>query len=271
MKTGKLVTLVIALILSGGRLLAQGTQQLVVPLSEPGKPFTLEARLFHGNIKVSSYEGKDVMIEVQADTGRERDDEESSGMRRIGTGGGLDIKAEEDNNAVRINSGMSKKLLGIVVKIPQGATAVKLGTVEDGDIVVNNLSGEIEISNVNGAITAHGISGSVVANTVNGSIIVDFKTINPKAPMAFTNINGKVDITFPADTKADLKMKSDQGEMYSDFDIAVDKAQPKVEKSEEGRFHRIVIEDWVYGKINGGGPQMMIKTLDGNIYIRKAK
>lgn len=271
MKTTKLARLFILLIVSGGRLLAQGTQQLVVPLSEPGKPFTLEARLFHGSIKVSSYEGKDVIVDVQADTGRGMEDDEGGAMKRIGTGGGLDIKAEEEENRVHINSGMSRKLLGITVKVPQGSTSIKLGTVMDGDVTVTNVSGEIEISNVNGAISAHGISGSVVANTVNGSIIVDFKSVNPKAPMAFSTINGKVDITFPGDVKADVKLKSDQGQMYSDFDIVVDKTQPKVQKNDEGHYHRIVIEDWVFGKINGGGPEMMIKTMQGNIYIRKAK
>jgi hypothetical protein len=31
-------------------------------------------------------------------------------------------------------------------------------------------------------------------------------------------------------------MKSDRGEMFSDFDIAVDKTQPKVEKSAEEHY-----------------------------------
>jgi hypothetical protein len=31
------------------------------------------------------------------------------------------------------------------------------------------------------------------------------------------------------------------------------------------------IEDWVYGKIDGGGPEIMMKNMNGNIYIRRAK
>jgi hypothetical protein len=89
--------------------------------------------------------------------------------------------------------------------------------------------------------------------------------------MAFTSLNGKVDVLFPADIKANVKLKSNQGEMFSDFDIAVDKTQPKVEKSTEDHYYRVKIEDHVYGKINGGGPEMMMETMHGNIYIRKAK
>jgi DUF4097 and DUF4098 domain-containing protein YvlB len=166
---------------------------------------------------------------------------------------------------------MSEKLRGITIKIPQGSTKIRLGTVQDGDIEVKDVSGEIEISNVNGSISATGISGSVVANTVNGEIIVKFKSVDPKAPMAFTSVNGKIDVLFPADIKGNVKLKSDRGEMYSDFDIAVDKTQPKVEKNTEDHYYSVKIEDWVYGKINGGGPEMMMKTMQGDIYIRKAK
>jgi DUF4097 and DUF4098 domain-containing protein YvlB len=131
-------------------------------------------------------------------------------MKRIG-GGSLDFSAEEHNNVVSIHAPMSPKLSGITIKIPQGSTKIVLGTVEDGDIEVKDVSGEIEIGNVNGGISATGISGSVVANTVNGDIIVKFKSVDPKAPMAFTSVNGKIDVLFPGDIKANVKLKSDRG------------------------------------------------------------
>jgi hypothetical protein len=263
----------------GGRLTAQTTapvsapapQELTVPLSEPGKPFTLEARIFNGSITLQGYDGKDVVIDIHTEKDDEKsDDSEGGGMKRIG-GGTLDFSAEEHDNAVSIHAPMSSKLKGITIKIPQGSTKIVLGTVQDGDIEVKDVSGEIEISNVNGSISATGITGSVVANTVNGEIVVKFKSIDPKAPMAFTSVNGKIDVLFPAEVKANVKLKSDRGEMFSDFDIAVDKTQPKIEKNTEDHYYSVKIEDWVYGKLNGGGPEMMMKTMMGNIYIRKAK
>jgi hypothetical protein len=279
MSTVKSMSFVVLMMAVGGRLAAQTTtpatapaaQELTIPLSEPGKPFTLDARIFNGSITLQSYEGKDVVIDVHTEKEDEKsDDNEGGGMRRIG-GGSLDFSAEEHNNAVTIHAPMSEKLRGITIKIPQGSTKIVLGTVQDGDVEVKDVSGEIEISNVNGSITATGISGSVVANTVNGEIIVKFKSVDPRAPMAFSSVNGKIDVLFPADIKANVKLKSDRGEMFSDFDIAVDKTQPKVEKSTEEHYYSVKIEDWVYGKINGGGPEMMMKTMQGNVYIRKAK
>jgi len=279
MSTVKLIPFVVLLMAVGGRLAAQtqtpapaaAAQELIVPLSEPGKPFTLSARLFNGSITLAGYDGKDVVIAVHTEKDDEKsDDNEGGGMKRIG-GGSLDFSAEEHDNAVTLHASMSPKLSGITIKIPQGSTKIVLGTVENGDIDVKDVSGEIEISNVNGNISAIGISGSVVANTVNGEVIVKFKSIDPKAPMAFTSVNGKIDVLFPAEVKANVKLKSDRGEMFSDFDIAVDKTQPKVEKNTEDHYYSVKIEDWVYGKINGGGPEMMMKTMQGNIYIRKAK
>ena len=279
MKTIKIAALFIFSILLTGRALAQSDakQQLVVPLSDPGKPYKLNMHIVEGSIKIVGYDGKDVIIDSEVDstkTNRNRNNNgntNSNGMRQINGGNSLDITAEENNNTVDISSGTFKRAVTITLKIPQSGVTLKVGTVNNGSVTVSNVSGELEISNVNGPITATGVSGSVVANTVNGNVIVTFKSIDPKAPMAFSTLNGNVDVTFPADTKANVKLKSDRGEVYSDFDVDVDKSQPKVNKTSEGHMQRISIEDWVYGKINGGGPEMMMKNMQGNIYVRKAK
>ena len=89
--------------------------------------------------------------------------------------------------------------------------------------------------------------------------------------MAFSTLNGNVDVTFPASVKANVKLKSDRGDIFSDFDIDVDKGQPKTTRTSQNGMYHVKIEDWVYGKINSGGPEVMMKNMNGNIYIRKAK
>jgi DUF4097 and DUF4098 domain-containing protein YvlB len=56
---------------------------------------------------------------------------------------------------------------------------LNLGTVNNGDIYVSNVSGNHEISNVNGDIEMHAISGSVVASTVNGKLVLEFDKVAP--------------------------------------------------------------------------------------------
>jgi DUF4097 and DUF4098 domain-containing protein YvlB len=142
--------------------------------------------------------------------------------------------------------------------------------VNDGEVTVENVTGELEVNNVNDKITLTNISGSVVANTVNGDVNVTFKSVDPKASMAFSTLNGDVNVTLPADTKANLKLKSDNGDVFSDFDIDIDKTPSKVDKTNEPGMYKIKKDDWVYGKINGGGPEMMMKNMQGDIYVKKA-
>jgi hypothetical protein len=276
MKTLKKAVLFIFLIGTVSRLAAQTkhSEEMTVPLSEPGKPVTLEAHLMKGSIKVIGYEGKDVLIQVLMDSSKEEEedrDDDSRGMKRIGSTGGMDVRADEDNNNVRISSSAENKLAGLVIKVPQNTTRIELGTINGGEITVSDVSGKLELHNVNGGITATGISGSVVANTVNGDVIVKFKSVDASAAMGFSNLNGKIDVLLPADTKANLKLKCDRGEMFTDFDIEVDKTRPKVETKNEDHFHQVKIDDWVLGKINGGGSQIEMQSQFGSIYIRKAK
>src|SRR5258708_7221248 len=272
-KIGMLPLIIFSMLLTG-RLLAQVgvKEQLVVPLSEPGKAFKVTVHVLNGAIKVTGYEGKEIVIDVFGDsTHKHREDGESSGgMHRIGGGTGLDVTAQENDNAVTVNGGLSK-LSGIAIKVPSNLTSLKLNAVNDGSITVNNVSGELEINNVNGSITVKDVSGSVVANTVNGPVVVTFKSVDVKAPMSFSTLNGNVDVTFPADLKSNLKLKTDQGDVFTDYQIAVDKSQPQVKKTEENHMYKLNVDSWIYGKINGGGPEMMMKTMTGSIYIRKGK
>jgi hypothetical protein len=246
------------------------TEQLVVPLSTPGKPYTLKVHLVTGSIKVVGYDGKDIIINVTPRGGdEERPKTAENGMRRISASGGYEVTAKEADNTVTVNTGNPNKALDLELKIPQDVK-LKAGTVNDGDVVVENVRGELEVNNVNDQITLTNISGSVVANTVNGDVTVTFVSVDPKAPMAFSTLNGDVRVTLPADTKANLKVKSDNGDVFSDFDIDIDKTPSKIDKVTEPGMYKIKKDDWVYGKINGGGPEMMMKNMMGDIYVKKA-
>jgi DUF4097 and DUF4098 domain-containing protein YvlB len=277
MKTMKIVTAFVLTMIFSGHAIAQQQaadqkQQLVVPLSEPGKPFKLTVGLLSGSIKVTGYEGKDVVIDVTGeDNKRKSKGETSNGMKRITAGNGMDVSAEEKGNSVVVRSHSWNAPVHMVIKVPQGESKMKLSTNNDGDITVSNVSGELEINNLNGDVSATGVSGSVVATTLNGDVVIGFKTIDPKAAMAFSTLNGKIDVTFPVTLKANVKLKSDQGEIYSDFDVDADKTQPIPSKSANGGTYRVKIDNTIHGKIGGGGPEMMMKNMNGNIYIRKAK
>lgn len=277
MKANKLTTAVLMLCLAGSApLLAQNElkEQLIVPLSDPSKPGSLRASLINGSIHVVGYAGKEIVIDAVMSQPKspvkEKTDELASGMKRISTRGGIEITAEERNNIVNVTTHSMKTPMQLTIKVPQ-QFSLKVSTVNQGDVVIENVNGELEVNNVNGPIQLSNVSGSAVVNTVNGNVKANFKSVNSEAPMAFSTLNGNVDVTFPANAKFNVKLKSDRGDVYSDFDVDIDKTQPKSARTSEGSMQKVSIDDWVQGKINGGGREVMMKNMHGNIYIRKAK
>jgi len=251
--------------------------KLSVPFSDASRPGWVKASLVNGGMTVVGYSRKEVVVEAQIRTKILLDDDEASndkarGMKRIRmTTTGLTI--EEENNVIEISTESWKRAIDLEIKVPF-KTSLKLGCVNSGDIFVENVEGEFEINNVNGAVTLKNISGAVVAHALNEDLLVNFKDIDPKKSMSFSSLNGDIDVTFPKNLQAVLKLKSDNGDIYSDFDISSQESNRKIveenTRKKNGKY-RIRLEDAITVKINGGGPELLFKTFNGDIYIRKEK
>ncbi len=244
--------------------------QLKLPLSTPGKAYSLHVDMVNGSIKASGYDGSEILIDVKVKGRKEISEDAPGGMKRITPKNSFDITAKEDNNVVTVENNDVNKAIDLYLKIPKNVK-LKLSTVNNGTIEVENVQGELEINNVNGGIKCTNITGSVVASTVNGNVVTTFNSIDDKAPMAFSTLNGNVDVSFPASAKSNFRLKSERGEIFTDFDIDIDKTQPKTESKREAGMYQLKLDDWIMGKINGGGPEVMMKNMNGNIYVRKNK
>lgn len=273
---GALATAAVAAILSLASAGSARAEHLVVPLSDPSKPAQLEVSLVMGSIKVVGGATRDVVIEATSRKDEDDDERRSDlpadrvGMRRI-PNTSIGLEAEEANNKVEISAESWARAVDLEIQVPAGSS-LELSTVNDGDIEVEGITGEIEASNTNGEISVVNVRGPVSASTVNGDVKVAFTSAMAAAPMAFSTLNGDIDVSFPASLKADVRLQSDNGEIYSDFDVAISTetvAGPD-EKPKKGRYH-IVVSRQMTGKINGGGPEILFKTFNGDILLRRAK
>jgi DUF4097 and DUF4098 domain-containing protein YvlB len=147
------------------------------------------------------------------------------------------------------------------------------GGMLSGDTNISNISGDIEVNTREGNINLDNVSGEVVANSVDGELLVTFKEVTKEEPMAFSTIDGDIDVTFPSNIKATISAKNVDGEIYTDFNIDI----THLKEFDVGRNRRWtngwtgMFGNTVTGKINGGGSRILISTVDGNIYIRKGK
>jgi hypothetical protein len=297
---------VITILLFAGTFLytqEQAVDRVTVPFSNPSKPGKLDVSVQNGGITIKGYNGKEVIIEARVRErkieGAEIDDIKNAvrtavrvdertarifeqlkekgkekkakleGLRRIPVPGGTGLEVEEEDNVMEVHTQAFRQAVDVVIQAPFNTT-LELSSMNNGIITVENITGEVEVSNMNGPIKLSGISGTVVAHSMNGSVTVALKSVTPDKPMSFSTMNGDIDVTLPANVKAKVKMKSQSGEVYSDFDIQVDTAPQKIEEKDEGRY-RISFEKYIIGTINGGGPEYTFKTYHGDIIIRKAK
>lgn len=248
-------------------------EKLVVPLSNPDTRGKLEVGQVRGDINIEVYDGKDVIIEASASEDKNDDchgcDDENrnvpAGMKRIASSS-VEFSASENNNRVKIETNSWKKGINLDIKIPANFD-LKVSTVH-GKIDVKGVNGQMEVSTVHGPLTFTDVSGSIVCNTVHGDVITNFKKVTPNEPMSFVTLHGNVDVTFPSNIKATTKMKSDRGEIFTDFEMTVDKSKPETKSSDKGGY-KVSINSWVYGAINGGGPEYTMKNMHGDIIIRK--
>ena len=256
-------------------LVAQdNSSRITVPFSDPSRPRVVKVSMMNSCFAVEGYDGKEVTIDSLSKGGDRTPSippHGAEGMKRIDPAGN-GVSVEEESNTIRIHSSSSHSG-DLLIRVPF-ATSLKLECMNGGDMKVSRVTGDLELQNLNGAVTAANVSGSVVAHSLNGKVLVTLDKITPGKPMSFSSMNGDVDVTVPPDTKGTLRMKTDHGEIYSDFDVKMNAnaSAPVVEDGRaKGGKYRVKADQTTVGTINGGGPDLTFKTFNGNIYIRNKK
>jgi Putative adhesin len=260
-------------------------QRIAMPFSSPTAPRKLVVDGVVGGVTIKGYDGKEAVVEYTprggVDLTRRSTTPPPEGMHRIGGVRGLDVT--EQDNTIRVNS--NSFITGgtdLVIQVPM-ETSVKVNAFAGGAITVDNIAGEIEATNMAGPVTITNASGSVVAHSMTGKITVALSKVMPDKSMSFSTMNGDIDVTLPSDTKARLNMKTDNGDIFTDFDVTVDPQAPPIviedrkvkQKDKNGKDAKTVVrrraraDGRTIGTINGGGPEMQFTTFNGRILIHK--
>src|SRR5258708_6764442 len=211
-------------LLAAGMAWAQDTGgRITVPFSDASRPHTLKVHLINGSITVKGYEGKDAIIETRSGQSGEHErrhvPQGAEGMKRIDNTA-MGLTAEEEDNVLTLGARPGRDT-DLTIQVPVN-TSLKLSCINGVDIGVDNIAGEIEVNNTNGGVKLTNVSGSVIAHALNKSVIVKLNKITPDKSMSFSSLNGDVDVTLPADAKARVKLKTDNGDIYTDFEVKLD-------------------------------------------------
>lgn len=175
----------------------------------------------------------------------------------------------------------------------------RFGAIFNGNVTVKNTTGDMEISTVGGNITLSDVSGSAIIYSLDGVVKAVFSGFSGDKPMAISTVDGDVDVTLPSNIKATIAVSNLDNDVFTDFDVdmvrevgkndsdwlavPVVPTPPNVEppSGQPGESDGEQIKNNIrfrgfpgkslYGKINGGGTEIRIQTLGGDVFIRKGE
>src|SRR5687768_14733859 len=258
---------VLASILCAGASALPAAQQagdgIPVPFSDPARVGSVSVRVHDGSIVIRGENRKDVLVTSSTSDGSRSGRPVPPGFLRVSSSG---ITISEENNRIQISAATTRQTR-LEIRVPTRVNLTLSGHNGSG-IEVDNVEGDIEADHHNASIRLSNVGGSVVADTHNGDIRVVLTRITGDKPMAFTSWNGTVDVTLPASAKANLKLRSDKGDIYTQFELQARPAATPQART-DGRTRVIDANQSVYGAINGGGPEFELRTYNGDIFVRK--
>ena len=145
-------------------------------------------------------------------------------------------------------------------------TAVRLRTVNRGEIRVENTDGAFDAENINGGLDLVEIAGSGHAYALNRPVHVTYRR-NPTGASDFGSLNGDVEVAFRSGLSADMWLKTFNGTAYTDFDVTALPGRPAVREERNGKY--VYKSNQFYGvRVGQGGPELKFDAFNGDIRIR---
>ncbi|MFK8009014.1 MAG: hypothetical protein AB8H03_21810 [Saprospiraceae bacterium] len=269
MKLINIFVITLLFLSSAMTIFAQDFEEINVPLSNPNEKGFLKVEIHKGPIAITGTNRKDILIRYAAFGKSEKATlrNAKNGLKKL-TIASIDLEISESDNRIKVNSDDWNRGLILEIEVPK-TIDLKIESYNQGNLEIDNIEGNLELTSYNGSITATQISGSVIADTYNGKITVAFDRVQADEPMAFTNYNDGLDLTFPPDVKATFKINNKQGDVYTGFDMEMEKQ--KIEKKQGKKSFKVQVGKWVVGKVNGGGAEITMENYNGDIYIRKTE
>ena len=205
------------------------TKPYKVAFSGQGKKVQVVVQ--QASINIQGVDGNEVTIE-QTGENRKELPKEAEGLRLV-TGGvvdntGVGASAEVEGNILKILIPKNRYTGVLTIKVPKSLdlTVIESQNWNEQKIVISDIAGEIELKTNNSKAYLNDITGPLVANTGHGKIFVTYSKLSQTSPSSIS-ASGAIDITLPNDAKANLKVRSYYGDLFTDWDIAATKKENK--------------------------------------------
>ena len=153
------------------------------------------------------------------------------------------------------------------IVVPEDAQ-LDVGTVNDGRVDVEGVTGPVTAHNVNGPVSLIGLANCTNVEAVNGDVHMEFVR-EPGAECHIDTINGDITVRMPVNTDIDLALDLFNGRIVSDFEVEPLALPAIVEQSSDEDGYEYRISQAAGLRIGSGGPLFTVASLNGDVNIRK--
>jgi hypothetical protein len=247
---------------------ATARPQAVIDLPESGTdlPVTIEASLYWGNLTVRGADRDDIGITV---------------IHTLGKADPVVVKDFSDLVTLRSVDGLVRltgrvpaagtfESIDLTLEVPADAR-ISLRIEKGGEISVSKMNDLVEVNHRNGSVSLTHLRGFALVSAVNGEITASFDDVEPGRNMSFMTLNGGIDLEFPDDVAADVRLRSNRnGYVYSEFDLpGVEYPYDQMpDDSEPGRKYSSEPVS-ITSTINSSGAWIVATTENGPVRITK--
>lgn len=234
-------------------------QDHTVKISNPGQTTLVIKEV--NRVSVEAYDGKDIQIDSDS---KKDQPERAEGLTALSARGkdntGIGLNVQQKGNEVVVFQVARRGKGKYTLKVPKNMNVQieHTGNWEGGKIEVYGMAGELEISGQHNSVYLEDVTGPALVSTLYGKVEASFSELNQESPTSLVSVYSVVDVTLPANSKADVRIRTPYGEAFSDMDIQFG--------GEDGMRK---VSSTIEGKLNGGGVELDLKASYKNVYLRK--
>lgn len=198
---------------------ADENETSTIKFSDPAKPGVLKVAIASGDVTIHGTDAAE--ITVQSDLKPDKPAERPDGLRVLTSSSSYSL-TEKANVAV-LSYGVDSwggNGGSFVIAVPR-KTSVIVSCTYGGDVSVADVAGSIEVKGLNGEVNLDNVTGAATVETLNGEIKANVRELAAGQPLSLVSMNGEVTLCLPADAKANVRLRTHNGSILTDFDDKV--------------------------------------------------
>ncbi|HVU34554.1 MAG TPA: DUF4097 family beta strand repeat-containing protein [Opitutaceae bacterium] len=213
----KILPLLLAALALLGTARAADENTTTIKFSDPGKTGTVKIAVARGDITIRGADVPDVRVKTEAVP--QQPAVRKDGLRVLTVTSSYSLT--EKDNVVTLDAladgWMGGEPSNFDVTVPKNANVVVTNAF-GGDVRCGGITGDINVKSLNGEVRINDLVGGASVETTNGEIHATVRDLHENKPVSFTSMNGAVVLKVRADAKANVRLRTQNGTILTDFD-----------------------------------------------------